>query len=125
MTPKLVINHHGQLAVPHTAFTDSIKRDMEKFPELFGDCVWCAETERSIMVTHDADGNHLPQALGGHTRYDEPFTCDWEDGKFNRAYLAVALFDARETGLMVDVPEVVLPDGEIFVIDQDHGQDGL
>tara|TARA_A100001037_G_C14679019_1_gene426483 strand:+ start:101 stop:478 length:378 start_codon:yes stop_codon:yes gene_type:complete len=125
MTPKLVIDNHGQLAVPHTAFTESIKRDMEKFPELFGDYIWCAETERSIKVTHDDDGNRLPQALGGHNRYGEPFSCDWEDGKFNRAELAVALFDARETGLMVDVPEVVLPDGEVFVIDRDYGQDDL
>ena len=33
--------------------------------------------------------------------------------------LARALYDARETGTIPDVTEVILPDGKIFVIDQE------
>lgn len=57
--------------------------------------------------------------------YGEPVLCDVaKDGSFDKADLAIALFDARETGQIEgDVKEVQTPDGETFAIDSDHGQD--
>ena len=47
-----------------------------------------------------------------------------ENGSFDKANLAIALFDARETGQIEgDVKEVLTPNGETFVIDSDYGQD--
>ena len=57
--------------------------------------------------------------------YGEPIICRVkENGAFDKADLAIALFDARETGQIEgDVQEVELPNGETFIIDADHGQD--
>jgi hypothetical protein len=58
-------------------------------------------------------------------KFGEPFTVTYKDGLGDngKADLAISLFDARETGTIPDVREVELPDGEVFVIDEDHGQE--
>ena len=60
-----------------------------------------------------------------YSKYGEPDTIYWKDshrwnGELDKAGLAEALFDARETGKIPDVREVELPDGETFVIDFDY-----
>ena len=55
--------------------------------------------------------------------YGEQVVCE-SGSKLDRADLAIALFDARETGVLPgDVKEVTLPGGEVFAIDADYGQD--
>ena len=41
--------------------------------------------------------------------------------EINKQKLAAALFDAREMGYMPNEEEVLLPDGEVFHIDQNLG----
>ena len=58
-----------------------------------------------------------------YSKYGEPNTIGWPrgwKGKLDKAGLAEALFDARETGTIPHVREVELPDGETFVIDFDY-----
>lgn len=45
----------------------------------------------------------------------DPDTVSWPNPK--AAHLRGALYDARETGFIPDVPIVLLPDGKEFVID--------
>ncbi len=125
MTQVTLTIDDGQLAVPHTAFTANWVRDMEEFPELHGKWSWDDEAGKSVSSIKDEAGEYHPHRLGGrdYSKGGEPFSCDWRDGNPDMAHLAIALFDARETGAMVDVSEVTLPDGRTFVIDADYGQD--
>jgi len=70
-------------------------------------------------------GEGEPALLHYTNKFGEPFTVTYKDGldAKGEADLAISLYDARETGTIPDVREVELPDGEVFVIDDDHGQE--
>lgn len=99
---KLIVKFNT-LHTPASALSESWHEDNKSFPNL-----------------HKIEDRLLFYRNG----YGEPVLCDVsQDGSFDKADLAIALFDARETGQIEDVREVLTPDGETFVIDADYGQD--
>ena len=99
-----LIHKFNTLHTPASALSASWLEDSKSFPNLH------KIEDRMLFYRND---------------YGEPVLCDVsKDGSFDKADLAIALFDARETGQIEgDVREVLTPDGETFVIDSDHGQD--
>ena len=100
---KLIIKD-GIVHTPKSALSASWLKDNKSFPSLY------RIEDRMLMYRNN---------------YGEPIICRVkENGAFDKADLAIALFDARETGQIEgDVQEVELPNGETFIIDADHGQD--
>ena len=60
-------------------------------------------------------GDHRDVMLMTRNRYGEPSDVEWP--KYDDNTLRMALFDARETGVIPHISHVILPDGEEFEID--------
>jgi hypothetical protein len=83
----------GELYIPFECISDPLQREWhadKNFPD-------CRDPLLLLRRTEDCDTIRWPRP--------------------DRGMLAYALYDAREMGLIPDVPEVLLPDGTRFNID--------
>jgi len=111
------------LAIQSVDFKACHIEDIESYPSIHGKYEWNKEQERSVSSIKDKDGNYHAHALGYKNGWGEWEDCIYKDGKFDKADLAIALFDAREMEIIPHVDSVELPNGETFYIDADYGQD--
>ena len=119
---KLILDSKT-LAIQGADFKTCHIEDIESYPLTHGNWAWSEEHEKSINSIKDKDGNYHAHALGYKNGWGEWADCIYKDGEFDKADLAIALFDAREMEIIPHVDSVELPNGETFYIDADYGQD--
>tara|TARA_R110002050_G_scaffold261986_1_gene402183 strand:- start:196 stop:642 length:447 start_codon:yes stop_codon:yes gene_type:complete len=118
-----LVESEGVLAIKGADFAPSWIKDIERFPTLHGKWTWDAENEKSISSIKNAAGEYHASELGYKNGWGEYQSCTWKGGEFDEGDLAIALFDAREMGIIQHTERVTLPNGESFTIDADYGQD--
>lgn len=108
-TPDVIqlIDKNGTLYTSFNDIVDKFQRDY-----------YASETDYS---DHKEVGDHRDVMLMTTNSYGEPSTVNWP--KYDENTLRLALFDARETGVIPHVSHAILPNGEEFEIDGEMHDD--